>query len=191
MNHFGFVEGVEERGILLIEPRRVEGHVCVLGGMPMAQSEVGCRGCCGCEYIGNRAWLQTHVIVLASLSLAAGMLPYHTMEPPCRAIAQYITDRRVYFATSLHAKGTSSHVSIHHRLHSQLRHIALVQLLCTSHAVGVVPLREVAAGPAFFLLLAMRRHVGRKNSPLTMSCVACPARPVVPYHHRQDACHVR
>ena len=27
MNDFGFVEGIEERGVLLVEPRGVEGHV--------------------------------------------------------------------------------------------------------------------------------------------------------------------
>lgn len=152
--------------------------------MPMARSEVGCRGC---EYIGNWAAGTRHRSCLSGLSCRNA--PAIT-QPPCSAIAQYITDRRVYFATSLHAKGTSSHVSIHHRLHSQLRHIALVQPACTAHTVGDTPLREVAVGPAFFLL-AMRKHVGRKNSPLTMSCVAHPARPVVLYHHRQDACHVR
>ena len=141
----------------------------------------------GCEYIGNRAVDTRHRSCPSGLSCRNA--PAIT-QPPCRAIAQYITDRRVYFATSLHAKGTSSHVSIHHRLHSQLRHIALVQSSCTAHAVGVVTLRELAVGPAFSLL-AMRTHVGSKDSPLTMSCVACPARPVVPYHHRRDACHVR
>ena len=152
--------------------------------MPMAHSEVGCRGC---EYVGNRAVDTRHRSCPSRLSCRNA--PAIT-QPPCRAIAQYITDRRVYFATSLYAKGTSSHVSIHHRLHSQLRHIARVQPFCTAHAVGVAPLRALAVGPAFFLL-ATRRHVGRENSPLTMSCVAYPARPVVPYHHRRDACHVR
>lgn len=151
--------------------------------MPMAQSEVGC---CACEYIGNRAGDTRHRSCLSGLSCRGA--PAIT-QPPCRAIAQYITDRRVYFATSLHAKGTSSHVSIHHRLHSQLRHIALVQPSCTAHAVGVALLRAPAMGPAFFC--SMRGHVGRENSPLTMSCVACSVRPVVPYHHRRDARHVR
>jgi hypothetical protein len=114
----------------------------------MVCPEVGCRGC---EYIGNRAAGKRHRSCLSGLSCRNA--PAIT-QPPCRAIAQYITDRRVYFATSLHAKGTSSHVSIHHRLHSQLRHIALVQPSSTADAVGIVPLRELAVDQ-----LSFARHV--------------------------------
>jgi hypothetical protein len=45
-------------------------------------------------------------------------------------------------------------VSIHHRLHSQLRHIALVQPSSTADAVGIVPLRELAVDQ-----LSFARHV--------------------------------
>jgi hypothetical protein len=71
MNHFGFVEGIEKRGILLIEPRRVEGHV--------GDDWVKCQW-----YVQKLAvvavniletGLQIHVIALACLGLAAATRP--------------------------------------------------------------------------------------------------------------------
>lgn len=39
----GFIEGVEERRVLLVEPWRVEGHVGSDCQMPMVYAEVGCE----------------------------------------------------------------------------------------------------------------------------------------------------
>lgn len=71
MHYFGFIEGVEERGVLLIEPRRVERHVgddcekCQWRGQKLAVDVVNIL----------ETGLQAHVIALACLGLAAAMRP--------------------------------------------------------------------------------------------------------------------
>jgi hypothetical protein len=154
----------------------------------MAQSEVGCRGCCGCEYIGNRAWLQTHVIALARLGLAAGMHPYHTtsVQGDCSVHHRPASIFRNIAARQRHIKSceyppSTSFATAPNRASATI--LYRTRRRCSSVERG-------GRGTSF-LLLAMRRHVCHQNSPLTMSCVACPARLVVPNHHRQDACHVR
>jgi hypothetical protein len=113
-------------------------------------------------------------------------------QPPCRREQAVLGGRSVYHRPARifrNNRATSSHVSIHRRLHSNMRHIALVQsYFCCTHrryrSVENVVVRSLS-------LLALRKHSRCEIDPLTMSCVAHLVSRIVPYRHRQDACYAR